>query len=425
MEQLNHKSREVMIDLSDVPADAAAEQSGDAASSGEPHIHHRRGDKHRRRRKKKMSKTKKVLLIILIVLLSLLLLAAIAAFALYHYMFGTLTHDSHVRNLSDDALGIVEVEDGLDRNTIKPSASGMVSIIETDEIPLESVDVVEVPDEVQDILEDHEQSQTSHLLYGADRIQCFVLFGLDAYNSSDSIIVVAVDPIHQKIKLISIARDTYVMIPKWGAYSKLTYAYHWGGAALSLQTLNQNLYLNLRNYAAVDFEQMEAIIDLVGGVTVDLSSGEIAWLRHQAAQYNWTLTEGECLLNGALAVSYARIRSSDVNDNDESRAGRQREILLDLLRRGKAISYTDYPKFVRECMALCTTSFTNSEVLELCTDVLTGSYSVEQYFFPNDATGWRGTIIDGHWYYVYDLDKASDLIYRIIYEDLYVSGYSN
>ena len=39
--------------------------------------------------------------------------------------------------------------------------------------------------------------------------------------------------------------------------------------------------------------------------------------------------------------------------------------------------------------------------------------------------GWWGGLIKEYFYYVYDLRRASDRIYRIIYEELYISGYDD
>lgn len=414
MEQLNHQQREITIDLEEQGGAPSAQDSGEYR-----YYRHTHGG---RKHKKKMRKSKKILLIVLLVLFSLLLVAAITALALYHYMFGTLTHDASLENKSDSELGIAAMDEGLNRENTMPSQAGILDIGDGEGDP---DGINDLPDDVLERIQNGSTSQTSYLLSGADRIKTFVLFGLDRYDSSDSIILIAVDPVHQKIKMISIARDTYVWIQKWGAYSKINYAYHWGGAEMSLFTLNQNLYLNLRDYAAVNFSQMEDIIDLVGGVTVELNAAEVRYLSSMAQREGVAIHEGQCWLNGALTVAYSRIRQSERSDNDEHRASRQRLVLMELLSKGKAMSYYDYPKFIRECMALCTTSFTRSEVLDLCTEVLTKDYAIEQYFFPNTGSDWWGGTIDGNWYYVYDLNRASDQIYRIIYEELYISGYQS
>ena len=45
------------------------------------------------------------------------------------------------------------------------------------------------------------------------------MFGLDSGSASDSVMLVALDRVHQKIKLISLARDSYVFIPEFGSYA--------------------------------------------------------------------------------------------------------------------------------------------------------------------------------------------------------------
>ena len=65
------------------------------------------------------------------------------------------------------------------------------------------------------------------------------LFGIDSTDStsgrSDSIIVATLDSIHNKLKLTSFMRDSYVNISSYG-YDKLNHAYAYGGANLAINT---------------------------------------------------------------------------------------------------------------------------------------------------------------------------------------------
>lgn len=85
----------------------------------------------------------------------------------------------------------------------------------------------------------------------------------------------------------------------------------------------------------------------------------------------------------------------------------------------------EYPNLIRSTAAMCTTSFTNAELLSLGTSLLSmKNCTFEQYNYPNANTEcWSGEINE-QFYFVYDLDLVSDEIYKIIYEDLYVSAYN-
>ena len=262
--------------------------------------------------------------------------------------------------------------------------------------------------------------RSSYLSSDAGKIQVFVLFGLDGVDSSDSVMLVALDRVHQKIKLISLARDSYVFIPEFASFSKLAYSYTWGGAAMAVKNLNYNYYLNVSDYIAVDFDQLAQIIDRIGGVTVNIDEDEARYLSGYP-----NVHVGDCLLDGETAVSYARIRKSSATDSDRKRTGRQREVILSILNTLQTMPLSQYPGFVRDCLGMCATSFEAETLLTMAAETLGQNYTVEQYFFPEGQVDWWAGLIKEYFYYVYDLRRASDRIYRIIYEELYISGYDD
>ena len=105
------------------------------------------------------------------------------------------------------------------------------------------------------------------------------LFGLGSRTKtsfkgvSDSIMVLSIDKLHNKIKVISFARDSLVNIDGYSPY-KINSAYSKGGALLAIKTLNQNFGLNIRDYATVNFTGMADIIDAVGGVEIAMTNSE-------------------------------------------------------------------------------------------------------------------------------------------------------
>src|SRR5699024_7564303 len=104
-----------------------------------------------------------------------------------------------------------------------------------------------------------------------DTVVNIALFGVDSRDTegmsgrSDTVVIASIDKKHDKIKLTSLMRDTYLDIPNKGM-DKLTHAYAYGGPELAIKTINQNFDMNIRDYATVDFFGLEAIIDALGGV---------------------------------------------------------------------------------------------------------------------------------------------------------------
>lgn len=352
-----------------------------------------------------------------------LLSSGAAAYA-YGYVFGELQTDDHFGRLPQEALGIVQVApDGeVVRQTQPPTTVDPAEVETLPGMPIEweDLDYEELPPEARSRLDGQRPAGPSYLLEGADQVQNFLLFGLDALGSSDSIILLSLDNAHQKIKMISIARDSYVLSPLWGTYNKLAYAYNWGGAQLAVSTVNQNFFLDVQDYISVNFEQLEHIVDLVGGVDVELNAAEVNYVRQAQPDAH----TGLCHLNGAAALAYARIRSSDSDDTEIKRTGRQREVLASILKSLRERPVTKYPAFIRACLGMCTTSLDSSALTDLALKAALGNYTVESYALIEQVDFWGGILGDERYFYcVYDLQHASDRLYRLIYEDLYLSGY--
>ena len=255
---------------------------------------------------------------------------------------------------------------------------------------------------------------------GLEGIINIALYGVDSdagqfSGRSDAIMICSVNADTGKIKLISIARDTYVSVP--GHYNtKINHAYAYGGAELAVQTLNENFGMDITDYVTVNFDSLADIIDEMGGVTIDVTEEERyqinVYLRRGAA-----LTEtGMVNLNGPQAVSYSRIRKID---SDNMRASRQREVLAALFDKALEINPLSYPAYVRKFSPMVETSLSNDEILKIAKVGLKGSsLSLEQAAFPNDYIQSGGQTINGGWYYVYDLDQATDMLQQYIYEDI-------
>ena len=101
------------------------------------------------------------------------------------------------------------------------------------------------------------------MLFGEDKSS-------DGVSRSDSMIMLSIDNRHQKLKLTSFMRDMWVYIPEYG-YSKLNHAYSYGGAKLSITTIEQNFGIKIDRYAIVDFVSFRKIIDILGGIDLELT----------------------------------------------------------------------------------------------------------------------------------------------------------
>ena len=130
------------------------------------------------------------------------------------------------------------------------------------------------------------------------------LFGIDSEDGvagrSDAIMVATIDPIHNKLKLTSIMRDSYVNIPDKGM-DKINHAYAFGGPQLAIKTINENFGLDIADYMSVNFTSLPVIIDILGGVEINITDEEVPHIPGVTSAGTYTL-------NGDQALSYSRIR---------------------------------------------------------------------------------------------------------------------
>ncbi len=223
-----------------------------------------------------------------------------------------------------------------------------------------------------------------------------------------------------KVKLISVMRDSYVQIN--GRGDKLTHAYGYGGASLAVKTLNQNFNLNITEYVTVNFDQLAKVVDAVGGITMDITNAErnlinahIKELNRPGATYLNNYGE-DTLLNGQQAVGYARIRAIG---NDQARTGRQRQVLQAVFEKVSSMSVLQYPSLAKTVIPMVTTSFSYNDVLEFLPVLTSGEVVIEEAMIPGDYDDAKSAMINGVYYMQYDLEKATDHIHKFIYEDIH------
>jgi LCP family protein required for cell wall assembly len=153
---------------------------------------------------------------------------------------------------------------------------------------------------------------------------------------TDTMILVSVDPEERIVSVVSIPRDLYVAIPGHGK-TRLNLAdnigeaehYPGGGPALLRRMLEENLGLTFDRYVRVDFQGFGEMIDLLGGIDVDVPCMTELWVPDMKSPGEYLLLRrlpaSMQHMDGELALIYCRCRAhTPVFDRDR----RQREVLL-------------------------------------------------------------------------------------------------
>lgn len=247
---------------------------------------------------------------------------------------------------------------------------------------------------------------TNILLIGADAS------GIEgSYGLSDSLIILTVDSKNNVIKMTSIMRDSYVYIPGYKTPNKINAAHIYGGPELALRTVNTTLRLNIQYYISVDMASMTEIINIAGGVTLDITAEEVQALNKVLYDDNHLVNPGIQKLNGTQAVKYARIRKID---SDSVRTQRQRNVLIALFKMFKEANVVKKTQMIQQGLSQIKSNMTAKQITALGMAVVPKmSNDVEQLRLPID--GYYKTNTYNGWYMVVDYNGIIPILYKFIY----------
>lgn len=181
-----------------------------------------------------------------------------------------------------------------------------------------------------------------------DKSYAVLLIGLDyrletGTCNTDTLMISIINPITNKVSLLSIPRDTKVNVPGFG-YNKINSVYAMGehiriqeernneevtmtGPTLLIDTLSNYFDIPISYYVKVDFQGFKTIVDELGGIEVYVDRNMNYTSESDGTYIN--LRQGLQILDGENALDFARFRmSSDGNDsNDFERNNRQQEVI--------------------------------------------------------------------------------------------------
>lgn len=178
---------------------------------------------------------------------------------------------------------------------------------------------------------------------------------------SDTMILCTINTKDKTITLTSFMRDMYVKLPDyngWGGYNRLNANYFLGGREMLDLCMQMNFGIAIDHFVEVDFSGFIEIIDIMGGIDLELTGAEA---HHLNISFGWTLKEGVNHLSGEQALAYTRIRAID---GDTNRTGRQRTVLITLLGMLKTMDPADIHELLNTVLPLLSTDMTNEEITD-------------------------------------------------------------
>ena len=325
---------------------------------------------------------------VLIVILCILLVLGGAGYYLMHSTLGRM----HRVRLSDIIYTSVEDETF---ETDDPEA----------EKATDHVDPASVTWDQIEVLDDSEVFNL--LLIGQDRREG------ETRARSDSMILVSVNTKAKTIKLASFLRDLYVQIPGYSD-NRINAAYLWGGMKLLDETIERNFGLHVDGNVEVDFAQFETIVDILGGVDVEMTEAEARYLQYE--MHAGEMQTGVNHLNGEQALLYARMRKLD---NDFGRTGRQRNLIASVVASLRSATPGQIIDLVNQVLPHITTDMSETQILSQATraaQVYIGGGQLESLRIPMDGAYQFANIRDMS-VLLPNLSKCQELLKEELYPD--------
>jgi len=227
---------------------------------------------------------------------------------------------------------------------------------------------------------------------GGDRVNILMLGYSDESREgaflSDSMNLLSIDRESDTTSLIAIPRDLWVEgMPEVPQNMKINEAFRIGyyagglenGAQLAAEAVTHVTGLPVHGWIALDFQGFEAMVDAVGGITVENPTAfAYTWDEdsHLAGSFAGSFDAGTLELNGQDALTYARNRYTSVpaESSDFARLVRQQRVLQ--ATRAEISGWQTLPKGLAVADALQGHLHTDLSVWDL--GMLVGKLDVDQ-----------------------------------------------
>ncbi len=188
----------------------------------------------------------------------------------------------------------------------------------------------------------------------------FLIVGLTQDRQrTDTVEVVQWDDTHHRVRILGIPRDIPIALPG-DPVTKLDHAYATGGIGRARAAVVRLLNVPIAHYVVFSLPAMREIVDLIGGVPIDVEK-RMVYTDHEQGLYI-NLYPGPQVLDGAHAEQYLRFRHDP--EGDIGRIRRQQHFVRAALAQvHKPGVVVRIPQIVETAHGDVQTDLTSSEIL--------------------------------------------------------------
>jgi LCP family protein required for cell wall assembly len=244
-----------------------------------------------------------------------------------------------------------------------------------------------------------------------------VVVGIDdveGVHRADTVGFVTIDIDNKIVRFMSIPRDTRVQIPGHG-WEKINHAFAYGDVKLLEKTLVNYLGMPINYHAVINFDNFPEIVDLLGGVYIDVEKR--LYYNDRAGNLHININRGMQHMDGKTALGYVRYRNDALGDI--GRVRRQQKFIKAIVDRMKSPDMiSKLPKLAKEFLNLINTNLSAGQAIQLAS-YLKDIPAQNMNFFTLPG---KSAYISDISYWIGDLTKASTLLSAIPGEEKYISA---
>ncbi len=230
-------------------------------------------------------------------------------------------------------------------------------------------------------------------------------------GNTDVMMLVSINKSEKKIKLVSFMRDSYTYMDQFDSYAKLNAACANGGAPYLVETIENDYKIEIDGYALVDFDSFVHVIDVLGGVRVDVPAYVAKFLGQGFPSGN------NVLLNGEQALKFSRVRYTDAN-GDVSRVARQRQIVNALIDKCVNASLSEINEVFDVVLANVRTNIPKKDILSYATKAVTegwAKYEISEFTMPTEDARRGYSSKSTAWIWVVDYPLVAQKLQMELY----------
>lgn len=247
----------------------------------------------------------------------------------------------------------------------------------------------------------------------------FLLLGVDSKDANkakgqrtDTMMLCRYDDTTGKISILSIPRDTMATIRGRKNKEKINHAHAYGGPELSVKAVKDLLGISLDYYVRVDYKIVEDVVELIGGVEVDVPMDMKYSDPYSDPPLKIDLKKGVQVLNGEESLQFLRYRKGYA-DQDLGRIEAQHQFMGSAIKKAlNPINILKIPKFVNTYIENVDTNIPLDTMAKFALKAKKiDTENIEMATLPGEPK-----YISKVWYFIHNKEKTQEMVNSMFIE---------